>query len=150
MRVYLASSFKLAADVERLYRRLLAAGHEVPDVWWRVDTKTDTWAVHLPDREWMAHPVPRAIAQRHWQSIADSDALVLVGAPEYSHRFTGANVEVGFAIGRGVPVLAIGCMERSAMYAPVIHADSEGQLLHLLDIIAVRERVPSPEPVVRA
>ena len=132
--------FRNAEIVELLSRRLADVGHEVPDKWWIVDSKNDAWAVDLPDREWQAHAIPRAIAQRHWGSIDKSDALILVSHPDNPMKFTGANVEVGYAIAKGIPVLSIGVLERSAMYCPIIQADSVPELIDLLDIIAVRER----------
>ncbi len=139
MKVYLASSFALAQEVEKVYKALVASGHQVPDVWWHVDSKVDTWAVNLQDKEWMTHPIPRAIAQRHWGAIDSCDALVLV-SQESGYKFTGANIEVGYAVGKGIPVLSVGKIERSAMYVPVIPAGNVEELLHLLNIIAVRER----------
>lgn len=132
MRLYLASSFDYAHICEAVRKTVEAKGHTVPDVWWNVRTKDDFKG--KSDHDFYADHIVQAIAVRHWRTIDSCDAVVLVANGE-AKTFTGANVELGYAIGKGIPVLTLGGVKRSAMYCPAIHCDDLPELLNALDII---------------
>ncbi len=48
-----------------------------------------------------------------------AEAVILVCPDDSPHRFTGANIEVGYALAKGKRVLVLGMLARSAMYASV-------------------------------
>lgn len=133
MKFYLASSFKLRPFVETTAKCLTALGHEIPDVWWNIDAKNDP---EKDDRRWHAKPNVQAIAARHWKTIDECDALILVSHPTESTRFTGANIELGYAVGRGKTVFTVGAIERSGMYAPAIKCDSITELIDAISIFS--------------
>lgn len=130
MKIYLASSFKLKSEVQKVHDALVAAGHSVPDVWWNIDLKS----LDLPDQQWYRHKDIIAIAERHWKNIREADVLVIVSHPTDSTRFTGANIELGYAHGRGVAVFSIGAIERSAMYVPVRQTYEVAELVQKLSL----------------
>jgi nucleoside 2-deoxyribosyltransferase len=123
--IYIASSFSLTDRVQRVYEALESAGHEVPDVWWNEDLKQ----IDLPDDKWYQHPDVEAIAERHWNSIEEADAYVLVCPEEEPKKYNGANVELGYAHANGLDCYSVGALERSAMYVPVNRVGSIGELL---------------------
>lgn len=132
MKIYLASSFDLAARCENLRLTLEKAGHSIPDVWWNVKTKDDF--TDSSDETFYDSPIVKSIATRHWKTINECDAVVLVSGA-VQRTFTGANVEVGYAIGTGKPVLSLGIIKRSAMYCPITRCMTTTELLACLDII---------------
>jgi len=142
MELYLASKFSLAARVDALHKVLEAAGHTVPDQWWRLDTKQTlsdgTNVEKMPDREWYKLPEVRVIADRHWQSIKRCDALVLVGPLRGGTpvTFTGAHIELGYAFALGKPCFTVGPLTRSAMYLPAVQCETGDELLRRLRLYA--------------
>lgn len=131
-KVYLASAFRYKTECEYYHALLVNHEYEVPDVWWHMDFKE----LPVGDPEWYQLPEVHAIAERHWRNIRASDALVLVGPgnPPGSSpgRFQGANVELGYALALNIPCLSVGCIERSAMYVPVIKTTAGFHLLEEL------------------
>lgn len=141
MRLYVASSFTRADTVETIANGLIKDGHEIPDVWWNVNE--DREAGCNSDAEWHGRPEIRALSKRHWTTIEEADAVVVVGNLSESddrQRFTGANVEIGYALALGKPVVVVGRVKRSAMYADCIFAESPGEMFRLLGILAREAR----------
>lgn len=132
MKLYLASSFDFAALCQEVRVAVEQEGHTVPDVWWNVRTKDDMKG--MSEEAFYDSPTVRAIAARHWRTIDACDALVLVIGKD-SARFTGANIEVGYAIAKGKPVLCIGTPKRSAMYVALARCQDIPDLLAALNII---------------
>jgi nucleoside 2-deoxyribosyltransferase len=132
MRLYLASSFDCAALCLATQKAVEARGHTVPDVWWNVKTKDDF--KKASESEFYDSHIVKAIAVRHWRTIDSCDAVILV-SDDAKRQFTGANVEVGYAIGKGIPVLIVGPVKRSAMYCPATRCADVVELLNALDII---------------
>ena len=93
----------------------------------------------MSDAEFYNNFTIRSIAARHWRTIDSCDVLILVANGE-DKTFTGANVEVGYAIARNKPVLSMGGIKRSAMYVPLIQCDDIVDLIDALDIIGGRPR----------
>lgn len=114
MKVYLASSFDLKGDVMWLTKRLEEEGHEITVKWWRRDFKQAMGIVC--DNSWYSFPEIKEILERNFEGIDNSDVLILVCPLQYSMKFNGANVEVGYALAKGKRVLSFGMIERSAMY----------------------------------
>jgi nucleoside 2-deoxyribosyltransferase len=121
MKFYLASSFDEAALCETVFRLLKTLGHEVPDVWWNVRSKDDF--ANNTDAEFYGASIVQSIAARHWLTLREVDAVILISNLEKPRSFTGANVEIGFALALGKPVLSVGLLKRSAMYCPVIQCE---------------------------
>jgi len=132
LRIYIASSFDYAALCEAVAGAVIAKGHTVPDIWWNVRTKDDFRG--KSESEFYDSPTVKSIAVRHWRTINSCDVVVLISASA-KKAFTGASVEVGYAIGKGIPVLSLGPLKRSAMYCPVTRCEDLVDLLKALDII---------------
>lgn len=130
-RVYLASSFKLADRVERVYQALQEAGHVVPDVWWRDKRLADQHPDAGTD-EYFEHDEVHEMALRHFQNIAECDTFVLVAPKDRSRKFNGANIEYGFALAYTLHCYAVGQIERSAMYEPITRVDTVDELVEEL------------------
>lgn len=136
LNIYLASSFRYISRCNVVAKELLVEGHYIPDIWWNIDSKESG----LSDVAWYSLPQTKAIAARHFKQIEKSDALVLVCPINEEGSFNGANVEVGYALAKGVPVYSIGNLARSAMYSDVIQCDTIDELLDCLKIQALSER----------
>ncbi|MGB1696899.1 MAG: nucleoside 2-deoxyribosyltransferase [Thermoplasmatota archaeon] len=138
MKIYIASTFRLAPYLTNLAAKLETLGYEIPDVWWNKDEKRAEAAPN--DAAWYARPMVPAIAERHWRTIKECDALVLVAFHDQETKFTGANVEYGYALALGKPVLTLGQIKRSAMYANAIRCTDEEELLACLAIVGMEAR----------
>jgi len=141
LRLYLASSFQKAATVQAMADALERDGHSIPDKWW--GQNADRGGESSGDAAWHGQPEIRALAARHWLTIRGVDALVLVGhLNDGDDRcpFTGANVEVGYALALGKPVVVLGRVKRSAMYADCIFAETPGAMLRLLRCMGGEDR----------
>lgn len=130
MKFYLASSFKRKQQLETIKNELESLGHVIPDVWWNIDSKDD----EMTNRDWHSLPTIKAIAIRHWKSIAECDALILISSEFEYTPFNGANIEVGYAIGKGLPVFTYRLIAKSAMYAPTIECLNLDELLDAINI----------------
>lgn len=122
---YLASSFSLKDKVIKLAEALKKKGHEVTHDWWNFDYKT----INLPDYEWYKHPKVEGISEKNFDAIDRADALILVAPDKECKKFNGANIEVGYALARGMEVLSVGVLERSAMYVPLTQFDTIDELI---------------------
>lgn len=138
MKIYIASTFRLADLVEIVYQTLKGVGHEVPDVWWNVNEPRH--GGDMTDVDWYGQPHIPSIAERHWKTIRECDAFVLVSDPDEVIKFTGANIEFGYALAIGKPVFIMGQVKRSAMYANAIKCPRIGSLVQCLDILALEKR----------
>lgn len=128
LKIYLASRFAYAATCKALAERMTLLNVVVPDQWWDWDSKE----LDMTDEVWMRDSRVVAIANKHWRSIRECDALILVGSPDESRPFTGANIEVGYALALGKPVYSVGRLERCAMYEPVHRHATMDDLLDAL------------------
>jgi len=137
LKIYLASSFDLAARCAVIEKSLKELGHTVPDVWWNIRTKNDF--TNNKDDVFYSAPLVQAIAARHWNTIRECDLVILVSGDK-ERTFTGANVEVGYALGLGKTVLSIGHLKRSAMYVPIIKCWDMTGLLYAIQCIAQEQR----------
>lgn len=138
MKFYLASSFDLASLCETTLRVLNSLGHTVPDVWWNVRTK-DAYA-DQGNAAFYGSSLVQSIAARHWRTLQEVDAVILISNLSEPRSFTGANVEVGYALGLGKPVFSLGQLKRSAMYVPVIQCAGMDDLMEALRCFALEKR----------
>lgn len=142
MRFYIASSFDCKGPCEQVYESLLKHGHEVPDIWWNIDAKSKH-AKDKNDNNFYGDSSISSIAARHWNTIQTVDAVILVSdfhAPFSLRQFTGANVEVGYAIGIGKPVFSVGHLKRSAMYSTLIKCKDIWELEEAIKIFSLSKR----------
>ncbi len=131
LKIYVASSFALKEQAQQVAKTLRSQGHVITREWWKKDYKL----IQVPDEEWYERSDVLDVAKANYAAIDDADALVLVCPNETAHKFTGANIEVGYALARNKRVMALGKLQRSAMYVPVERYDS---LKGLLDSIRLR------------
>lgn len=92
MKIYVASSLENAAHVRRVQTALIAAGHTI----------TYDWTVH--GSVWTAGPARiREVAEAEHRGVVTADAVVVLlpGA-------RGTHIELGIALGAGVPVILVG------------------------------------------
>ena len=133
LKIYVASSFELKEEVQRVAKALESHGHVVTREWWKRDYKL----IQVPDEEWYKRSDILDVAKANYKAIDDADALVLVCPDDTPHKFTGANIEVGYALARNKRVMAVGKLQRSAMYVPLERYDT---VKNLLDGISVETR----------
>lgn len=138
MKCYIASSFDESSTCESVYSILSHRGVEVPDIWWNIRTK-DSFKDNT-EEEFYSNSIVQAIAARHWNTLKQVDFVIVVSNLEKERSFTGANVEIGFALALGKPVLSIGKLKRSAMYSPVIKCKSFDDLAKAVDCLNLVKR----------
>lgn len=141
LNIYLASSFKYKKVCEMIREHLEEYPVElgmfkVPDVWWNIDSKK----LRMSTSDWYNLPETQAISARHFKTIEKCDALILCCPISEEGVFNGANVEVGYALAKGIPVYSFGKIARSAMYSDVIKCYTIESLMDCLEIQALRQR----------
>ncbi len=128
MKIYVASSFELKEEAQRVAKALESQGHVITREWW----KRDYHLTQIPDEDYYERSDVLDVAKANYAAIDDADALVLVCPKDTPHRFTGANIEVGYALARNKRVMAVGKLQRSAMYVLVERYDSLESLLDIM------------------
>jgi nucleoside 2-deoxyribosyltransferase len=128
MEVYLASKFNLAKRVKRIATMLQSEKIGITVKWWEKDFKK----IDLPDDEWYKLEIIKQIKERNFNGIDKSDAVILICPINKTTKFNGANIEVGYALGKGKPVYSVGKIERSGMYYDVIKCESAYELISKL------------------
>jgi nucleoside 2-deoxyribosyltransferase len=130
MNIYIASSFELKDKVLDLVKKLEAKGHKITCRWWLIDFKKEVQTETLED--WYSVPLIRVICTRSLRSIDRSDALILVCPDNAPRKFNGANIELGYAIARNIPVISFGQIDQSAMYESLIRTHTFAELFTVL------------------
>lgn len=92
MKIYLAGSTKEIDRVKALGRDLAPEGHEVLHAW-----------TNMPQDG--TAPPERMIWQMCFRQIREASALVAVVPFYEEHQLNGGVCEVGYALGRGLPVI---------------------------------------------
>lgn len=138
LKLYVASSFDLVPELQTTQVCLERDGHTVPDIWWNVRTKDDF--TDKSNLEFYGSTLVQSIAARHWETIRECDAVILVSDPYKERSFTGANVEIGFAHALGKPIFSVGKLKRSAMYVPIIKCETLGELLQAINCLGQIQR----------
>lgn len=127
MKIYLASSFDQKDKVERISKILEDLGHEIVVKWWYIDFKEK---VNInDDDEWYDHPDIKMVKERNYKALLESDACILVCPDDKPKAFNGANLEIGFALGKGIPCFSIGKQARSGMYGDVKRSSNINELI---------------------
>lgn len=72
----------------------------------------------LPAEEFYAIPETLTSFELDFQGVKTADALVFIAA-EKPRKYNGAAVELGIALGDGIPCFQLGALENSVLYAPV-------------------------------
>jgi len=130
LKVYLASSFDLTERVQKIADLLQEKGIGVTRKWWLKDYKSAFG--QISNEAWYREEKVRWVSRENFKAIDQADAVILVCPPDSPHNFTGANIEVGYAIAKNKRVLSVGALGRSAMYVPVEkHSSIETLLLAL-------------------
>lgn len=140
MKIYLASSFSLSNAVETLSNLLEAKGHIITVKWWHKDFKKAFGTIS--DNEWYNLPKIKMICERNFRGIDKADILILFAPTIEAKKFNGANIEVGYAIGKGKRVLSVGKIERSAMYLPIERCGNMEELLRIITIFPIEANCP--------
>lgn len=126
MKFYLASNFELVDQVKEVAAVLWENGHPITVEWWHINYKL----ISEPDELWYVDDRVKKVAARNSKGIQDCDALILVASSEKPSQFTGANIELGFALALDKTCFSVGKLIRSAMYVPVKQYQSIFELLY--------------------
>lgn len=96
MRVYVASKFEEKDRTRQVIEVLRNMGHQV----------THDWTTEVPYAEGdpRGPPYYRKCAEEDVRGVETADAVILLSHPEGKGMF----VEMGIAIGRGIPIIAVG------------------------------------------
>ena len=133
MKIYLASSFSLKQRVEEVSERLKKAGHTITVEWWNKDFKKAFGLIS--DDKWYKLDDIILISKKNFKGIDDADVLIIVCPKIESKKYNGANVELGYAIGKYKHVISLGRLERSAMYLGVKRIYNIEDLIEYLNSI---------------
>lgn len=143
MKVYLASSFKLIEKVKKVCTVLEAWNHEITEKWWDRPYQVESLGeIHTSDLkkiydglepdEFYSKPETRMSFDLDYIGVIEADALVLV-ADSKPRKYNGANIELGIALGAGIPCYYMGVLENSVLYYPVVKCHSYQELLSNLE-----------------
>ena len=130
MKIYIASSFNLIPKIEEVCSLLEGAGHEVLVKWWtRLDLKKK-FEVLDPD-DFYAEPECANAYERDFNGVMLCDVLLFVAdaKPRY---YTGANIELGIALGNSIRCMSVGSLRNSALYYNVYRAKDMHDVLETL------------------
>lgn len=138
MRVYLASSFELKDEVQRISDLLESREIGITRKWWLINYKEALG--DMPDKVWYRHEKVQWVSKENFKAIDEADAVILICPNDLPHKFTGANIEVGYAVAKKKRVFSVGQMDRSAMYVPIEKYESINALLPALENLCSKHR----------
>lgn len=122
IKVYIGSSSNFKKECEELALNLRLAGEvEITRAWWNFYIKEETKFKEMTDLGFYAHVEPSLVGDLDLLAIDQADIVVIYAHDSY--KMTGAEVELGYALGKGKPVYVVGQIKRSAMHARCIHTD---------------------------
>ena len=103
MKIYVATKYEEAPRARQVMGLLIAHGHTITYNW--------TWNEQSSSEQ----------AHKDMQGVLDADALVLI--IEKDLQYKGALVEVGIALGKGIPVYVIGSYFDNCIFSalPQVH-----------------------------
>lgn len=134
MKIYIASSFSLIPRVEKVCEILEEAGHEVLVKWWtRLDLKKK-FDVLEPD-DFYEEPECGIAYERDFNGVMACDVLLFV-ADDKPRYYTGANVELGIALGNSKRCMSIGKLRNSALYWNIYRAKDMNDVLETLALVS--------------
>lgn len=129
LRLYLASAFDPAKEVEGIAKAIEARGHLVPVRWWDLEGEAHkAKTAPITEAAFYQSRAVQATAARDFGGVASCDALILV-TDGPARKFNGAAVELGYALAHGKPCYAYGQLDRSAMFAHVRHGLTLPQII---------------------
>jgi NTP pyrophosphatase (non-canonical NTP hydrolase) len=102
--IYVASKFENQTKVRAAYATLRAKGHTITHDWTQ-----ESDAGLGGDARRAYH---RQCAEADLKGVLDADGLLLLDHPN-TH---GADIEVGVALGKGIPVVVVGCVRHTIFY----------------------------------
>lgn len=133
MKVYIASSFSLIPRVEEACRLLEEAGHVVLVKWWtRLELKKQ-FEVLSPE-DFYDEPECSYAYHRDFDGVMECDVLLFVASDEPRY-YTGANVELGIALGNKKFCMSVGRLRNSALYWGVYRCRNMDDVLGMLEIM---------------
>jgi len=133
MKIYIASSFSLIHKIEQIVEILEKAGHEITVKWWtRYDLKKQ-FEVLEPD-DFYEEPECANAYERDFNGVMECNVLLFV-ADDEPRYYTGANVELGIALGNSIRCMSIGRLRNSALYWNVYRAKDMDDVLETLSLI---------------
>ncbi len=138
MKIYLASSFSLLAEIEIVCKALEDVGHEVLVKWWTRHKLKQKFSILKPD-DFYAEPECKYAFNRDLQGVRDCDALVFV-ASDKMMAYSGASVEIGMAFALNKPVYSVGIFKNSAMYHGIKRCKNTEDILSHLSILRRTEK----------
>lgn len=132
-RVYLASAFSLATEVERVCRSLEGLGFVIPVKWWDSESQSHKMKTDqsISDDEFYRQQAVVLAMARDFGGVGTCDTFVLVGT-DVPRSFNGANVELGYALAHHKRCILLGNFDRSAMYAGCERVKTLNELIRLI------------------
>ena len=124
--VYLAGPYE--------YQKMLSGIRNLFHVKSNLFRITSRW---LDQKEYRSTPENLAIcADKDYEDIDNSRVVVAFNPLGWENKGTGGrHIEVGYAVGHGIPVINYGYTSSAMYYHPlIVHVDGERSWIHVMDI----------------
>ena len=109
------------------------AGHEILVKWWTRKDLKKKFDVLEPD-DFYDEPECGIAYERDFNGVMECDILLFVAADE-ARYYTGANVELGIALGTFKRCMSVGRLRNSALYWAVYRAKDMDDVLYTLGLL---------------
>lgn len=141
MKIYVAGTMHDdQISSEEIVKALTDAGHHVTSRWLR----PGNW---LPEARQQGLKARQEIAMKNYADIDDADAVVAVIPKAQAHHLRGMHTELGYALGRGMPVIVLGSyldVNTMGNHEKVIYESSMAGLLKTLKAKETRVTLYDP------
>ncbi len=135
LKIYIASSFDFVEGIKT--EVIPALQNELGDNliitrdWWANNVDLQAKHDNTDFKSFLSHPFTRLLCECDFTAIDDSD-IVIIYNPRVKKQLTGANIEAGYAWGKGKTVILFGWFKKSAMYSRGIPIDTISDLKKMI------------------
>ena len=140
--IYLASSFRLVDKVILTSLKLEEAGYIITCKWWEriylinglpvLTTELKRRYEGIPSEKFFELLETKLSCEADLQGIEDADFFVLVGGNHLEERFTGANIELGYALRCGKKCFSVGKIRNCVFYSLITRCKTVEELMRYL------------------
>ena len=142
--VYIGSSSKFVDECEKVAKLVSSMGFTITRKWWSHYVKdSPEYPKDMDDRDFYDDPAIKFICEADFQAIREADLVIIATFEDY--KLTGGDIELGYALALGKPVIVYGKHKRSAMIARTIHIPPN---LHSLKRVLERNFELNPKVMV--
>jgi len=130
--VYIASSSKFIEECEKVSILIEEMDFVVTRKWWKHYIKdSPNYPKTMPDNDFYNDPSVKFISALDFHAVEQADLVIVITFDEY--KLTGAEIELGYALALGKPVIILGKHKRSAMISSCIRVETLTELQRVLE-----------------